>query len=207
MLGNPFDESLTPEAKKQVAALKSFHMAQAEGADLVRTCWINRQKHRAEWEAAKQAHHTRRTEEAEAKEDAEGCYVPAAERSVREEVDDRRFATVTHEDELLELRNHEDYLAGKRALHRRTKKTNLFITTEVAAEDPPTWTGSRVWAGVVGLFFGYLFVFMLAKAGLSAILAAPFLYIGWIGVVRLGQIYGGDGGGWGSSRGTSGNAI
>ena len=207
MRENPYDKTMSPELREKVAARKSFIMAQADAADLVHTCELRRKAHKKAWEKQKQEHHERRLEQAEEREDSEGCYLPVGERERRKQADDARFSHIKHEDQLLELTDHEDYLRGQRALRRRKRVRESEVTIKVEASAPTGPTGLQIWAAITGLFFVVAFLSTL-KEGPGAIIMALPLFLIWAAIVRLpGWLNITSGGGVGRMGSGGGNAV
>ena len=206
MRPNPFDRTLSPQARERVERVKSFHEAQAQVQQCIRSCEQSRKAHKEAWEAHKREHHARRLEIAQEREDSHARYVPALERERQEQEDDRDFSHIKHQDQLLELRSHDDYLRGHRALERRRKVREVEMTVTVAPPPPQGLEkvrGIQVWAVLVGLFLGFVFLYSLS-AGPAAVFGLP-VYIGlWALAVRIPMWAGGAFmGGHRNSGGTS----
>ncbi len=198
---NPFDRYPSP-----VAQGKSFSAAQASAQVAVKECEAQRAEHRAAWETHKQEHHARRLEQALEREENDPRFVPTGVREQWDAKDDTRFAYLTQFDQLLELRDHDEYLRARRAWERRHKVEDVEVNVTILPELHQL-TGLQVWAGIVTLFMLFLFVAGLVTSGPGILLLSPILLLFWVGLVRLPIIYSGNFSSGGGSRGAPGNAV
>ena len=199
---NPFDRYPSP-----VSHAKTYATAQASAQVAVEECDAQRAAHRTAWATHKQEHHARRLEQALEQEENDPRFVPTLIREQWNAEDDDRFAYLTQFDQLLELRDHEEYLRGRRAWERRHKVEDVELNVTILPE-LQQMTGIQIWAAIVTVFMAVLFGAGLLASGPGILLLSPVLLLFWVGLVRLPLIYSGtfssSGGG---SRGAPGNAV
>jgi hypothetical protein len=188
---NPFDRYLSSQEGGK--GPNTFASLQRHIRVAVQQCEADRQAHKEAWEVSKAEHHERRMEAALEREQSENRYIPPRLQAQWDAEDDNRYAYLTHFDQLLELRTHEEYLRGRRAWERRHNPKPTPAPVVVAK---PPMTPQRVWGIALAILIGVLDLAALAggPGGAIIVLFSPILW-GLLFVLPLLFT------GWNSSRG------
>ena len=199
---NPFDRHLSAEAKQKTRELKAargFHEVQAEVHKSAREKFELSHRHRDQWERHQERQHVVRRQAAEAAAPIEIRHRLLSDQEEQDAADDQRFSWIRCPDQLLQIRDSEEFLRASRSWERRRARAK-----ETGKPIPAGWSASRIWGH---LSFGFFVLLILGAAKESLLGALLLAFIGlpiWAMLARLPELMGD----FGTSGGRGGgNAV
>ncbi len=189
---NPFDRFVAPKDLARVAEVrKKVHTQELDAAHAeiqrqTQAAFLSGQRYKEAWSEHQERRHLDQLREAEAVVPVEVRQELQANQIEQDRLDDERFSWVHCYDQLLQIRDHEEYLRAHRSFERR-----LQHAKETGEPIPEPWTGGRVWAWATGIVFVVLMLGAAKESILGAIILAVIGLPVWAILVRLPATMGG----------------
>ncbi len=157
---NPFDRYLSTETRKKTQELKAtqdFQEVQTAIRRVTGQAWTQAHLHEKEWAQHQERQHQVRLEEAQGVVPVEVQQELQLNQLEQDRLDDEKYSWIVCWDQLLQLRDHEEYLRARRSFERRRRRAK-----ETGKPIPIPWTVGRIWS------IGTLIVYIVLVLGATS---------------------------------------